>query len=240
MSSSFAKKSDVIRFVYRFSFESGTTKEFQVPLDAATLEFMAGNQSAGPEWTRLGYSQCENCPLSQDVEYCPIALNLHHVVEAFRDSVSFEKVGVTVETAERNYSKVTTLQKGLSSLVGLIMVTSGCPIMDKLRPMARFHLPFATSTETFYRALSMYLVAQLFQLRSGRQPDWELQGLIDIYADIKLVNRGMSHRLADASSKDANVNALIILHAFAEGVPYFISSSLEELERLFPQHLHQE
>jgi len=240
MSPSFETDSGVVRFVYKFSFDNGTTKEFEVVLNAATFDLMSPDQSAGPEWTRLGYSQCDNCRLSQDVEYCPIALNLHRVVETFRDSVSFEKVTVTVETAERNYSKVTTLQKGLSSLVGLIMVTSGCPIMDKLRPMARFHLPFATSTETFYRALSMYLVAQLFKLRSGRQPDWELQGLIDIYADIKHVNRGMSHRLAAASSRDANVNALIILHAFAEGVPYFVSSSLEELERFFPKHLYQE
>lgn len=234
------KKTDVVHVVYKFSFENGTVKEFEVLLNATTLEFIPRNQSVGPEWTKLEYSQCANCPLHQDVEYCPIALNLHRVVETFRDSVSFEQVVVTVQTVERHYSKVTTLQKGLSSLVGLIMVTSGCPIMDKLRPMARFHLPFATSIETFYRALSMYLVTQLFSMRSGKQPDWDLKGLVEIYTEIKQVNRDMSRRLAGASSKDANVNALIILHAFAEAVPYFINSSLDELEQFFPQYIHQD
>ena len=34
---------------------------------------------------------------------------------------------------------------------GLIMATAGCPWTDRLRPMARFHLPFATEAETVYR-----------------------------------------------------------------------------------------
>jgi hypothetical protein len=240
MSDTFEKKADVIRFLYKFLFEDGSVKEFEVSLDANTLELISKKKSTGPAWTRLQYSQCGNCPLGEDVEYCPIALNLHHVVETFRDSASFERAVVTVVAPERSYTKVTTLQKGLSSLVGLIMVTSGCPIVDKLRPMARFHLPFATTVETFYRALSMYLVAQLLLMRSGKQPDWDLRGLVEIYDGIKQVNRDMSRRLASASTKDANVNALIILHAFAEAVPFFVNSNIEELERFFSSHVHQQ
>lgn len=225
-------QSETVRFLYKFLFENGNVKEFEIVLDPATLE-MISTKKEGPDWTRLRYSQCENCPLSAKEEYCPIALNLSHAVETFRDSLSFEKATVTVETSERSYAKETTLQKGLSSLVGLMMVTSGCPVLDKLRPMARFHLPFASSLETFYRALSMYLVAQFFLMRSGKNPDWELKDLVEIYKNIKLVNRGMSQRLASASTKDANVNALIILHAFAEAVPYFISSGLNDIEKLF-------
>ena len=109
--------------------------------------------------------------------HCPVALNIQGLVEAFRESRSHESVEVTVTTAERTFSKATTLHEGISSLLGLIMATSGCPIMERLKPMARFHLPFASLEETTYRMLSMYLVAQLFVKRSGGTPDWDLEEL---------------------------------------------------------------
>ena len=55
------------------------------------------------------------------------------------------------------------------SLIGIYMVTSGCPIMDKLRPMARFHLPFASTEETIYRAISTYLLGQYFLEQKGKK-----------------------------------------------------------------------
>jgi hypothetical protein len=121
-------------------------------------------------------------------------------------------------------------------LIGVIMVTSGCPVMDKLRPMARFHLPFATAIETFYRAISMYLTAQFFVSRNGRKPDWGLKVLVDIYKEISTVNKGMSRRLSSASNKDANINALVILHAFGEAVPYFIENGLSQIESFFASY----
>ncbi|MEK7768273.1 MAG: hypothetical protein AAB286_00960, partial [Pseudomonadota bacterium] len=111
------------------------------------------------------FSHCSNCPLGDSVEYCPVAVNLSRVVETFRDNNSFEQTSVTVEAPERTYSKNVQLQKGISSLIGMIMVTSDCPIMDNLRPNARFHLPFATSMETFYRTVSMYFTAQYFLMQ---------------------------------------------------------------------------
>lgn len=230
-------QTDRIRYLYKFHFEDRIVKEFEVVLDATTLQLLSSRSPVGPDWTRLSYSQCENCPLGPTVEFCPIALNLSHIVETFRDSLSFQKALVTVETLERSYTRETTLQKGLSSLIGLIMVTSGCPVLDKLRPMARFHLPFASSLETFYRALGMYLVAQFFLMRSGKKPDWELKGLASIYESVGVVNKGMSHRLAAASTQDANVNALIILHAFGEAVQYFINSGLDQIEKLFSVYI---
>lgn len=61
-------------------------------------------------------------------------------------------------TEERTYSKDTLLQQGLASLLGIVMTTSGCPVLEPLKPMVRFHLPFATLTETVYRMVSMCLV----------------------------------------------------------------------------------
>lgn len=222
-----------VRYVYRFEFDNGLVKEFEVVLDAETLGFLSNKETPKPEWTKLKYSPCEHCPLAEGTEYCPVAVNLANLVETFKDFTSIENAIVTVQSAERNYSKRAALQKGLSSLIGIIMVTSGCPIMDKLRPMARFHLPFATAVETFYRSLSMYLTAQMFLMRTGKTPDWELKEFVKLYETISKVNQGMARRLSSASEKDANVNALVILHAFGEAIPYFVENGLADIGNLF-------
>lgn len=227
------KHTEVLRYLYKFQFENGTKKEFEILLDAQSLELIQDKEQSKPEWTKLKYSQCENCPLSDDVEYCPVAVNLSKLVETFHNEVSFESTIVTVETAQRTYEKKTTLQKGLSSIIGVYMVTSNCPIMDKLRPMSRFHLPFATSIETFFRSISAYLIAQFLLLRKGKEPDWALKNLQEIYKSVNFVNKGMSQRLVNASKKDANANAVVILHSFGDGISYFIDSGLDEIEPMF-------
>ncbi|SRR5712692_1575217 len=227
------KQPDMLKFAYKFKYDNGTEKDFEIHLDPKTLDLILEKRSSKPEWTKLKYEQCENCPLSDDVVYCPVAVSLSNIVDAFKDATSFDTASVVVETPERNYMKHATLQKGLSSLVGVVMATSGCPVMDKLRPMARFHLPFATQLETFYRVLSMYLTAQLFLKNSGKDPDWDLTKLVEIYKNVSQVNKGMSRRLSAASNKDANVNALVILHAIGEAIPYFIESGLASLKDFF-------
>lgn len=227
------KHTEVLRYLYKFQFENGTKKEFEILLDAQSLELIQEKDPPKPEWTRLKYFQCENCPLPKEVEYCPVAVNLSRLVETFHNEVSFESTIVTVETAQRTYEKKTTLQKGLSSIIGVYMVTSNCPVMDKLRPMSRFHLPFATSIETFFRSISAYLIAQFLLLRKGKEPDWALKNLREIYKSVNFVNKGMSQRLVNASKKDANANAVVILHSFGDGISYFIDSGLDEIEPMF-------
>jgi hypothetical protein len=160
-------------------------------------------------------------------------VNLSSLVESFKNSPSFESTTVTVQAPERTYVKQTSLQQGLSSIIGIYMVTSGCPVMDQLRPNVRFHLPFATMEETTYRAVSMYLAAQYFRMRRGETPDWTLERLAEVYKGVWLVNRGMAQRLAHASSKDANVNAVIVLSTFGSNLDDYLDDSLEKIEPLF-------
>jgi hypothetical protein len=222
-----------IRFRYTFKFENGNSKTFEIVLDNSTLELVPEKDIPKPEWAKLSFFPCEHCPLEANTEYCPVAVNLSHIVSEFKDSVSHEKTLVTVETPERTYFKETTLQKGLSSIIGIYMVTSNCPVMDKLRPMVRFHLPFATPTETMFRTVSTYLTGQFIAMREGKKPDWELDKLVEMYKAVSAVNKGMSRRISNASIKDANVNAVIILHSFGDAVPYFIENGLAEIKYLF-------
>lgn len=222
-----------IRYRYKFQFANGSEKHFEVRLRADTLELLSNPDQPKPDWTKLKTDQCSHCPLGDEVEHCPVAVNLSHLVEFFKDAVSFDQASVLVETDERSYFKETTLQKGLSSIIGIYMVTSHCPVMDRLRPNVRFHLPFASTQETIYRAVSMYLTTQFFRLRSGLSADWTLEHLTEIYEGVVHVNRGISKRLSHASNEDANVNAVIVLSTYGDTMHSFLEDSLQEIESMF-------
>lgn len=119
------------------------------------------------------------------------------------------------------------------------MVTSGCPVLDKLRPMARFHLPFANTEETVYRALSMYALAQYFRHKKGDEADWNFEGLKKIYRDINRLNIDFAKRLHNDSMSEATTNALTSLDCFAQEIDFSLSEEmLEEIEVLFESYWH--
>jgi hypothetical protein len=231
-----------ITFHYKFTLSDGNIKEFDVELDSETLSFTGKKKRSYPEWTRLPYRKCPNCPLSDAQNpQCPIAANLVDVVEFFKDSVSHEEVDVEITTEARRYVNHTALQSGISSLIGIYMVTSGCPVMDKLRPMVRTHLPFATGEETMYRALSMYLLAQYFVYKRGQRPDWDLENLAEIYEEIGTVNKSFCQRLTGTNIQDAILNAMVTLDCFAMFTDNSIrTKNLAEIEHLFHAYLDSE
>jgi len=232
---------DVITYHYRFTLANGLERDFELALDNRTLNLIRKEREVYPKWTLLAYHKCPNCMLDQqEHKFCPVATGLMDVVDFFKTSISYEEVDVLIETQERRYLKHTTLQRGLSSLIGIYMVTSGCPTMEKLKPMVRHHLPFATLAETQYRVLSMYVLAQYFLYRRGEKPDWELKKLVKIYEDIGTVNRHFSQRLSGIEAKDASVNALVHLDAFRDSVTLFINvNMLDEIELLFKAYFDQ-
>lgn len=220
---------------YRFRFADGSTREFSLRLRHPSLELVSTPGGDEPEWTRLTFHQCPNCPLNADDHpRCPIATNLVPVNEAFRNRVSHEQVEVVVHTEARTYQKTCPLQEAVSSLMGLIMATSGCPHLDRLRPMVFTHLPFATPEETTYRAVSMYLLAQFFRQRHGKAPDWPLKDLSCNYDDIRTVNMAFAQRLTSIQNRDANLNAIIRLDGHARLTSSSITDQWwEDIEQIF-------
>lgn len=220
---------------YKFVFSSGKIQGFEIWLSDETLGMIHEKRRSYPEWTRLSFSKCPNCPLKEtDQLFCPIAANLVDVFEFFKDSVSHEEVDVEINMETRSFRRRTALQNGMSSLVGICMVTSGCPVMDKLRPMVQMHLPFATGKETLYRVITMYLLAQYFRYKKGELPDWDMKGLVRIYEDIRIVNRAFCQRLRAFCGQDANFNAIIHLDCFADLATYSLGEEhLQDLSRLF-------
>ncbi len=219
---------------YHFRFEDGTEQYLLISLRLNDLSHIPEVESKKPKWTKLEFNKCENCPLNaKDDPYCPVALSISGIINKFRNRKSYEKILLRVETPERLYEKKTPLQQGLGSLLGIFMVTTGCPVMRILRPMVRFHLPFATIEETVYRSASCYLLGQYFKVKKDKKPDWDLKGLAKAYEEIQKVNLGITNRLRSISDEDANANAIIVLDVFAKALSSSIFVDLRELEYLY-------
>lgn len=224
-----------LSFRYKFTQASGKAHEFLIELDGERLALKLPARQSYPNWAKLSYQQCPNCPLKETASpNCPVAVSLIDLIDAFKESFSYEKVEVEIVTEARKYVKQTTLANGISSLIGIYMVTSGCPILDKLKPMVRTHLPFATWQETLYRAIGTYLLAQYFLYRRGGKPDWDMEHLTKIYEDVRIVNKSFCQRLWETCIQDATLNAVVQLDCFADMTSGLLQRKrLDELEKLF-------
>jgi hypothetical protein len=227
-----------VEYRYLFRFNDGSSHSFLVTLDHASLRLVQAPRPAYPDWTALSYKQCPNCPLgSRSHPRCPVAATLVDVVAFLQNRLSFEEVDVEVESHGRRYSKRTSLQHAASSLIGIFTVTSGCPILDKLRPMVDTHLPFMSPDESTYRTISMYLMAQYFLKQRGRPADWDLKDLVRFLAEARETNAAFCRRLQSLGVKDASLNALSNLNAMGEITSLSIETSdLTRLERIFAEH----
>ncbi|HEV7611847.1 MAG TPA: hypothetical protein VGO37_08240 [Steroidobacteraceae bacterium] len=223
--------SDPRRIRYRFDLPDGSQKSLEFTFAATDFRLTNAAPEAPPFWTALQFNQCANCPLTAlEHPHCPAALQMASAVEPLKALVSFDTVGVTVTQAERTVYTETTAQQAMSSVLGLIMATAGCPWTDRFRPMARFHLPFASEAETVYRSISMFLLAREL---AGESPAEGFGALEALYENLHVVNRDMSRRLGAATHTDPARNAMALLDAYTTLLPAALESSLEELKPLF-------
>lgn len=196
------------RVIYNLRSDNGQEHTFEIDLDR-TSHAEPQKSEVLRDWTRLEFQRCSNCPLDPaQYRCCPTALDIIPLAEPFTAALSIDRVDVWVHTAERSYFKNCDLQTALKSLFGLVMASSGCPHMARLKPLAYFHLPFATLEETVHRIVGAYLVNQYIVQREGGTPDWSLNGLEAIFQELRTVNVHFMKRLRSASSEDANINAL--------------------------------
>jgi hypothetical protein len=222
---------DPQRIRYLFDLPDGSQKTLDFTFDAVSFRLSSAPPAAPPFWAELKFSQCANCPLNAaDHPHCPAALQMVSAIEPLKALVSFDTVGVTVTQAERTIYAKTTAQQAMSSVLGLIMATAGCPWTDRFRPMARFHLPFANEAETVYRSVGMYLLAREL-VGGGRAQGFA--ALEKLYENLHVVNRDMSRRLGAATRTDPPRNAMALLDAYTTLLPAALESSLEELKPLF-------
>lgn len=227
--------SEPLRIRYRFDLPDGSQKTLDFSFDPSTFRLANPPPAQPPFWAELKFNRCANCPLNErDHAHCPAALQMASALEPLKALVSFDTVGVTVLQSERTVYAETSAQQAMSSVLGLIMATAGCPWTDHLRPMARFHVPFATEAETVYRSVSMYLLArEMLAAQSPGEGRAGFTALKELYANLHVVNRDMSRRLGAATNTDPARNAMALLDSYTTLLPAALDGSLEELEPLF-------
>ena len=215
---------------YTFTLEDSTL-HYDVNIDR---EFdLQQERPEAPEWAQLAYNQCPNCPLTvKDCAYCPAAVDLVQVVTDFQRLPAVKAAKVEVVTPEREYYKETSLEEGLRSLMGLIMATSACPILHKLKPNARNHLPFASQDEFIIRSAALYLLRQYFNYREGMRPDWDLQGLISINEELQTLNQAFWQRVHEACESDSNLKALLSFFNLSSSVSYSLEAQLQRVRSI--------
>jgi hypothetical protein len=220
---------------YQFKFPDGHKRRYQLTFDKQNTLLIPQQKEMASDWTRLDFYQCSHCPLTvDDHSRCPITVNMEQLITFFKDEISYSDCVAKVITKQRIFVHKVKVQEGLYSIFGLIMATSGCPHMGFLKPMAYFHLPFASVEETVVRSTSLYLLKQYFRLKDSKKPDWKLENLAQHYQQVHLVNAGILDRIRSLKKKgEADVNALVILDSFAMNLDFKISESLEDYQSIF-------
>lgn len=221
-----------INITYRFELNDKNSQSYILKFDEATMRMISDTDEISDDWTQLNYKKCDHCPLNSETNVqCPIAKNIKNVASHFAADKSFKEATIYVHTKERIYVKKASLQEGLQGIFGLIMATSGCPHMDFLRPMARFHLPFSNYVETMVRSISIYLMRQYFLLKEGKLSTLDLKNLEESYAMVAKVNKGIVERIRSVSQGDADRNALVILDGFAQILTMEIKGDMAEVKK---------
>ncbi len=193
---------------YQLQRENGSECHFEVDI-TRPVRMTEQNDEDHPDWTRLSCNQCPNCPFSSaQFLYCPAAIEIEQIANHFADTTSIERTDVWVHTEERSFFKNVDMQSALKSLFGLIMASGPCPILSRLKPLAHFHLPFATLQETIHRLVGTYLTSQYLRQSEGSKADWELNGIEELYRELKTVNLQLMKRIRLASKEDASINAI--------------------------------
>ncbi|MBT3235138.1 MAG: hypothetical protein HN353_04245 [Bdellovibrionales bacterium] len=223
---------NLLKFDYEFDFPRLSRKEhYCCYLDKNTLENTNKDHSDKPAWARLEHKQCDNCTLSpSNNPYCPVALSLVSLSDITQGLTSFEETSTRVITTEREYLHRGDLQKGISPLVGLLMASSGCPVFEIFKPMARFHIPFASKEETYYRLFGTVLISNYYK---NYVVNFDPGVLGDIYENVSVVNARLVQRFTDVTGGDSLLNSIVILDHLALRYVLDIEEVFSELKSYF-------
>jgi len=222
------------QITYNFNFEDGSSEIYELEMDVDHQRILNNIPEKLPAWTELEYKKCGNCPLNNsEYPHCPLSANLVNVIDKFSNILSYDKVELTVTIESKEIKQKTDAQTAVSSLMGLLIATSGCPHTEFLKPMAHFHFPLATEEETLFRSTGAFLLSQYFKLQKGVIDKMDLNKLAVFYKEINIVNQDVSERIKAASKSDSAINAIVLLDIFALIFPEAIEDSLKEIEYIF-------
>ena len=221
---------------YNFRYDDGTDLRFEVDEEGDSSSESVDLPDA--DWLALENGRCEGCPLPPGSrKTCPAALSIHPILSSFGNRLSHETVKVVVEMNELEVHGTMSLQDAVRSLMGLQLGLCSCPVLKKLRPMARFHVPFGTQEQSLFRFVGTHLIAQYFRREGGLPFELDLTGLLDGIKELHKVNERLVERICQGVKKDAAINSLVILDTVATLLEIDLDANLDELRSHFGVYL---
>ncbi len=226
-----------LEITYKLTFDIHRQEVFNFVFDEKSMTLQTNADITPEPWTALEFQKCRHCPLDANKNsQCPAAVALQSPIDRLGSEISYKEIDLEVINSERKIKKKSYLSSAFASMMGLLIPASGCPYAEPFKPMARFHLPLASSEETAFRSISAYLFGQYLRRKHGLTADFNLQGLTSIYADIEQVNAQLAIRLVKAG-KLRELNSLVKLDTHAKIVPMVIDELGSEFEELFESYL---
>lgn len=226
---------DVSEYTIRYEFTKNNGKfvRYKINLDERTMTRKNPQVNRKHDsWTRLDYHQCSHCPLSKhEHRHCPAAVAVSELFDDWTDAHPQDEVHVQCRTPQRKITGHAPVQVALGGLMGLAMATSECPHFDFFKPMARFHVPFATQSESYYRVLGTYFIQQFFSDRTNM--DNVIKDIEKIYSDLEIINQALTKRLYNVQDPFTTVSAIVFLDLLAKLFMLSPQDSLAEIEQLF-------
>jgi hypothetical protein len=209
--------------------------DFSITLIFDKQDFSLLNLNEGKkEWTRLDFHKCSHCPLKrEDSPFCPLARAIDGVISKIHNLLSYDEVHAEVAYKNRMVTADITMQRALSSLLGLIIPASGCPHTVYFRPMSRYHLPFADTEEKIYRATTMFLLAQYFIHKKCGCIPTDFSRLETIYNNVHIVNTQICKKLLEFCENDSALNAITILDMLTVSIHSALKHDLDKFESYF-------
>ena len=122
-----AKPVKTIDYRYRFVLGAGVEKEISIRLDSRTMNVVSERRESYPRWTELTFHQCSNCRLEETLDrYCPIAVNVHDLIEDFKDCASFDEADLFIDCESRRYMRHTVSVNVFHSMPLIVNGTAMC------------------------------------------------------------------------------------------------------------------
>ncbi|WP_269539684.1 DUF6901 family protein [Cerasicoccus fimbriatus] len=163
-----------------------------------------------PEWTRLDYHQCKNCPLDEKrIERCPAAAAVAGLLENFTEVVSFQKVDLVIVRANGQYSIRGSAQMVVFALLVEFVSRAKCPYLFDPSADKGFFFLCLDVDQLLYRFFSSFLIQH--HLLSSGEPDpnavnWHR--FQQYMGEIRIALEGLLDRIQAYCHEDANINAL--------------------------------
>lgn len=181
------------------------------PLITRQLEVFKHNDF--PDWTKLDFYKCQVCPFNCDeVKQCPAAADIVCVLERFSHFSSAEKLDIRYIAEDLDIKKNVDAQTALSAIIGSLIFTSACPILNANHFILKYIPPFTTDDQLSYHLLAAALIKNFFrQEKKKHHVPFDLEQFKLDYYFLEDVFRNLLNRVREASSNDANLNAVVRL-----------------------------